>query len=95
MVVFIDDIVVYSRTKEEHAEHLCIVLKTLEEHKLYAKFKKYYFWIEKVHFLRHVISKEEVSVDPVKVEATVNWPRPTNITEVWCFLGLLAIIIDL
>ena len=87
-MVFIDDILVYSRSKEEHAEHLCIVLKTLEEHKLYAKFKKYDFWMEKFHFLRHVISKEGVSVDPAKVEAVGNWPRPINITEVQSFLGM-------
>ena len=82
VVVFIDDILVYSRSKKENAEHLCIVLKTLEEHKLYAKFKKCDFWMEKVHFLGHVISKEGVLVDLAKVEAIDNWPRPTNITEV-------------
>ena len=80
MVVFIDNILVYSRTKEEHAKHLRTVLKTLEEHKLYAQFKKCDFWMEKVHFLGHVISKEGVLVDLAKVEAMVNWPRPTNIT---------------
>jgi len=67
VVIFIDDILVYSRTKEEHMEHLRIVLKTLEEHKLCAKFKKCDFWMEKVHFLGHVISKEGVSMDPPKV----------------------------
>ena len=72
MVVFINDILVYSRTKEEHAEHLRIVLKALEDHKLYAKFKKCDFWMEKVHFLGHVIFKQGVSVDPTKVEAVVN-----------------------
>jgi len=64
------------------------VLRTLEEHKLYAKFKKCDFWMEKVHSLGHVISKEGVSVDPSKVEAVVNWPRPTNITKVRNFLGM-------
>jgi len=58
------------------------VLKTLEENKLYAKLNKCDFWMEKVHFLRHVITKEVVSVDLVKVEVVVNWPRPSNITEV-------------
>jgi len=88
IVVFIDDILVYSRTEKEHAEHLRRVLKTLEENKLYAKFKKCNFWMEKVHFLGHVISKEGVSVDPAKVKAVVNWPRPINITEVCSFLGM-------
>jgi len=58
--------------KEEHVEHLHIVLKTQEEHKLYAKFRKCDFWMEKVHFLGHVISKEGVFVDPAKVETVVN-----------------------
>jgi len=90
VVVFIDDILVYYRLKKEHAEHLRIVLKTLEEHKLWAKFKKCDFWMEKVHFLGHFISKEGVSVDPAKVEAIVNWPRPTNITEVRSFLRMAS-----
>ena len=60
MVVFIDDILVYFRMKEDHAEHLRVVLGTLEEHKLYAKFKKCDFWMEKVHFLGHVLSEEGV-----------------------------------
>ena len=71
VVVFIDDILVYSRIKEEHTEHLRTV-KTLEEHKLYAKFKKHDFWMEKVQFLGHLISKEGASVDSAKVEAIVN-----------------------
>jgi len=85
---FIDDILVYSKTVEEDAEHLRTALKTLEEHKLYAKFKKCDFWMEKVHFLRHVISKEGVSVDPSKVEAVINWPRHTSIIEIRSFLRM-------
>jgi len=90
VVVFIDDILVYSRSKKEHVEHLRIVLKTLEEHKLYAKFNKRDFRMEKVHLLGHVISKERLSVDPAKVEVVFNWPKPTNITEVRNFLGMVG-----
>jgi hypothetical protein len=88
VVVFIDDILVYSKSKEEHAEHLRMVLSTLMRHKLYAKFKKCDFWMEKVHFLGHVITKEGISVDPAKIAAVVDWPRPTNVTEVRSFLGM-------
>ena len=88
VVVFIDDILVYSRTKEDHVEHLHTVLKTLADHQLYAKLKKCDFWMEKVHFLGHMISAEGVSVDPGKIVAVVDWPRPTNVTEVRNFLGM-------
>ncbi|KAL5563619.1 hypothetical protein UlMin_033366 [Ulmus minor] len=73
---------------EEHEEHLKITLQTLREHKLYAKFSKCDFWLEKVHFLGHVVSKEGVSVDPVKIEAVSKWPAPTSVTEIRSFLGL-------
>jgi len=68
-VVFIDDILVYSRTKEEHAEHLRIVLQALREHKLYAKLSKCEFWPSEATFLGHVISKEGIKVDPQEVKA--------------------------
>ena len=87
-MVFIDDILVYPKLREEHVEHLRIVRNTLVAHKLYAKFKKYDFWMEKVHFLDHVISKERTSVNPTKINAVVDWPRPTNVSEVRSFLGM-------
>ncbi|XP_058726130.1 uncharacterized protein LOC131597449 [Vicia villosa] len=73
VVIFIDDILVYSRTSEEHEEHLRIVLSTLREKQLYAKFSKCEFWLSEVSFLGHVISGGGVAVDPSKVEAVVNW----------------------
>jgi len=88
VVVFIDDILVYSKSREEHADHLRTVLRTLAAHKLYAKLKKCDFWMEKVHFLGHVISGEGISVDPAKVAAVEEWPRPTNVSEVRSFLGM-------
>jgi len=88
VVVCIDDILVYSITKEDHMEHLRTVLKTLADHRLYAKLKKCDFWMEKVHFLGHVISAEGISVDLGKIAAVVDWPRPTNVTEVRSFLGM-------
>ncbi|KAA0041712.1 reverse transcriptase [Cucumis melo var. makuwa] len=88
VIVFIDDILVYSVDRESHEEHLRIVLQTLREKQLYAKFSKCEFWLEQVVFLGHVVSAKGVSVDPQKVEAVVNWERPISATEVHSFLGL-------
>ena len=88
VIVFIDDILIYSRTDLEHEEHLRKVLTTLREHKLYAKFSKCEFWLRQVSFLGHVVSKDGISVDPTKVEAITKWERPTTVTEVRSFLGL-------
>ena len=88
VIVFIDDILVYSGSLEEHSEHLRIVLQTLRERQLYAKLSKGQFWLNRVAFLGHVISVEEVSVDPKKIEAVVNWKPPKNVSEVRSFLGL-------
>ena len=88
VIVFIDDILVYSRSEEEHAEHLRIVLQTLREHQLYAKFSKCELWLDSVAFLGHVVSREGIQVDPKKIEAVMDWQRPTTVTEVRSFLGL-------
>ncbi|KAL0544358.1 hypothetical protein IC582_019472 [Cucumis melo] len=88
VIVFIDDILVYSVDRESHEEHLRIVLQTLREKQLYAKFSKCEFWLEQVVFFGHVVSAKGVSVDPQKVEAIVNWERPISATEVRSFLGL-------
>ncbi|XP_073277711.1 uncharacterized protein [Primulina huaijiensis] len=88
VVVFIDDILVYSPSEEDHKEHLHLTLQMLREKELYAKFKKCEFWLKSVTFLGHIISKEGVSVDPKKVEAITGWPRPKAVTEIRSFLGL-------
>ena len=86
--VFIDDILIYSRTMEEHDEHLRLVLQCLREHKLYGKLSKCSFYQSRIHYLGHVISGKAIVVDPAKVEAIMEWPTPTNVTEVRSFMGL-------
>ena len=90
VIVFIDDILVYSKSWEEHEYHLRVVLQTLRENQLYGKLSKCEFWLDKVTFLGHVIFREGISVDPNKVEAVVKWERPTNVIEVRSFLGLAS-----
>ncbi|GJR73760.1 hypothetical protein Tco_0086125 [Tanacetum coccineum] len=88
VIVFIDDILIYSRNKEEHANHLRIILELLRKEKLYAKFSKCDFWIHIVQFLGHLIDNQGLHVDPAKIEAVKNWTSPTTPTEVRQFLGL-------
>nr|GFB18521.1 reverse transcriptase domain-containing protein [Tanacetum cinerariifolium] len=78
IIVFIDDILIYSRNKEEHANHLRIILELLKKEKLYAKFSKCDFWIRTVQFLGHLIDSQELHVDPAKIEAVKNWASPTT-----------------
>jgi hypothetical protein len=88
VVVFIDDILVYSKSVEEHEQHLRVVLGKLRAHKLYAKFRKCKFWLEKISFLGQILTAEGVAVDPRKVETVSNWQQPTNVSEIRSFLGL-------
>ena len=88
VVVFIDDILIFSKNEEEHAEHLRIVLQRLREHKLYAKFSKCEFWLKKVQFLGHVISEDGISVDPSKIRDVLDWKTPETVPEIRSFLGL-------
>ena len=88
VVVFIDDILIYSKNEEEHEEHLRIVLQCLRDHQLYAKFSKCEFWLNTVKFLGHTISSEGISVDPSKVQEVMDWKPPTSVHQIRSFLGL-------
>jgi len=88
VIVFINDILVYSSDENAHEEHLRIVLETLREHQLYAKFSKCEFCLSQVAFLGHVILVEGIAVDPAKIELVQGWKQLTNMTEIRSFLGL-------
>ncbi|GJW25751.1 putative reverse transcriptase domain-containing protein [Tanacetum coccineum] len=88
VIVFIDDILIYSKIREEHVEHLRLVLELLKKEKLYAKFFECELWLREVQFLGHVINGNGIHVDPSKIEAVKNWKAPRTPTEVCSFLGL-------
>ncbi|GJY56572.1 putative reverse transcriptase domain-containing protein [Tanacetum coccineum] len=88
VIVFIDDILIYSKDKKEHEEHLKAILELLKKEKLYAKFLKCEFWILKVQFLGHVIDSRGIHVDPAKIESIKDWASPKTPTEIHQFLGL-------
>ena len=88
VVVFVDDILIYSQSEWEHEYHLRIILHMLRNHQLYAKFSKCKFWLTEVRILGYVVSASGVSVDPEKVEAVMSWERPKSIFEIRSFLGL-------
>lgn len=88
IIVFIDDILIYSKTKEEHGKHLRLILGLLENERLYAKFSKCEFWLQEVHFLGHVVNSEGILVDPSKTDTVKNWKAPTTPSEIRSFLGL-------
>ena len=88
MIVFVEDILIYLRSLEEHKQYLVTTLRTLRRHQLYGKLDKSEFWLTKVNFLGHVVSKAGIEVDYSKVEAVNEWKRPTNVFEVRSFLGM-------
>jgi hypothetical protein len=88
VVVFIDDILVYSKNKEEHMDHLHMVLQKLREHQLYVKLSKCEFWLKQVSFLGHIISEGGISVDPSKIQDVLSWEAPKSVSEIHSFLGL-------
>jgi hypothetical protein len=88
VVVFIDDILIYSKSEEEHAWHLRIILQRLRDHQLYAKFSKYAFWLKEVLFLGHIFSAEGIVVDHNKVQEVLDWKSPRSVMQIYSFLGL-------
>ncbi|KAG8472918.1 hypothetical protein CXB51_034806 [Gossypium anomalum] len=90
IVVFIDDMLIYSKDETEHVKHLRIMLQTLREKQFYAKFSKSEFWLQEVGFLGHIVLSEGIRVDPSRISAIVEWKPPKNVTEVRSFLGLAS-----
>ncbi|XP_043710324.1 uncharacterized mitochondrial protein AtMg00860-like [Telopea speciosissima] len=88
VIVFINDILVYSKSEEEHTDHLRFVLQRLREKQLYAKFSKCDFWLQQVAFLGHLVSTKGIEVDPGKVQSVVDWETPKNVADIHSFLGL-------
>jgi hypothetical protein len=88
VVVFINDILVYSKSEEDHEEHLHLVLQKLRDHMLYAKLSKHEFWLKQVAFLGHIISKGGIYVDPSKIQDVLSQNVPTSVGDIQSFLGL-------
>ncbi|GJV61358.1 putative reverse transcriptase domain-containing protein [Tanacetum coccineum] len=90
VIVFIDDILIYSKSKEEHEVHLKLVLELLKKEKLFVKFSKREFWLQEVHFLGHVVNSNGIHMDPSKIEAVKNWKVPktsSGIRSLWGLAG--------
>ncbi|GJS06346.1 putative reverse transcriptase domain-containing protein [Tanacetum coccineum] len=90
VIGFIDDILIYSKSKEEHEIHLKLVLELLKKECLFAKFSKCEFWLQEVHFLGHALNSNGIHVDPSKIKAVKNWKAPKTPSEIWSFLGLAS-----
>jgi hypothetical protein len=84
----LEDILIYSKSKEEHEHHLRMVLQVLREHQLYAKLSKCSFYQKQIHYLGHIISKDGIAMDPEKIEEIRDWSAPNNVTKVRLFMGL-------
>jgi hypothetical protein len=88
VVVFIDDILFYSRSEEEHEDHLRLVLQKHRDHRLYAKLSKCEFWLKQVAFSGHIVLKGGIFMDPSKVQDVLSWNAPTSVGDIRSFLGL-------
>jgi len=88
VIVFIDDILIYSKSEEDHANHLRIIIQSLKDHKLYAKFSKCKFWFNVISFLGNIMYSDGIKVDPYKIKAVRKWPRPMTPIDIRSFLGL-------
>jgi hypothetical protein len=88
VIVFLDDVLIYSRTKKEHEKHLRMVLQVLRENKLYSKLSKCIFYQNNIHYLGRIISADGIAVDPKNIEVIRGWPTPRNVTKVRSFMGL-------
>src|SRR3954466_9084817 len=91
VVVYLDDILIYSKNEEEHADHLRLILEKLREHNLYAKYSKCEFWLPEVTYLAHVISKDGIAVPPERIQAILDWTPPKTVKQVAVSSGSLAI----
>jgi hypothetical protein len=89
-LVFVDGILVYSKTREEHEEHIKMVLQVLRENQLYSKFSKCDLFQKEIHYLGHIVSIEGVALDPKKIKAIMDWPTPRNVIEIRYFMGLIG-----
>ena len=90
VIVFIDDILIYSKSEDDHMNHLRIVLQALKDHQLYAKFSKCEFWLRSFAFLGHIVSSEGIEVDPKKTDAVKSWPRPLSPSDIQSILGFAS-----
>ena len=88
VVVFIDDILIYSENEQEHKEHWKMIMQVLREQQLYAKFNKCDLFKDKIQYLGHVVPKDGISVDPDKIMAIIEWPVPKNVTDIRSFMGI-------
>jgi hypothetical protein len=88
VIVFLDDIIIYSKYEKEHEQHLRVVLQVLREHELYEKLSKCSFYQRQIHYLGHIISEEGITMDSEKIKSIEGWPTPRNVTKVRSFMGL-------